>query len=126
MTEKKFKDIHRGEHIYILRPFTHLIYEAEVKASAPHPKSKAGMHIIEFYIPFKNDKIGMELLKESEKFFAKTAAQAFVPGNETMCTLMTKPAPTIIATSKHQIDQWLKTATPSDISNYLMMKTRKL
>jgi len=120
---KKFKDVKKGEKIFVLRPFTFQIHEAEVKNSAIHPKTKKHVWVLEFYIPFKNQKITTQALKDAETHgFAKTATTAILDGNASMCTLMIRPAPTQIATTKEEIEQWLQTATPNDLASYLQMK----
>jgi hypothetical protein len=114
---KLFRDVKKGEKVYILEHMTFKVHPCEVKVCGVHPKSRnKKVYVLEIYLPFKNKAITDEALKVAETLGTKTATQLFVNGEQSMQVIAIAPMPTMLATTEAEIVAWLGTATPHDVN----------
>lgn len=120
---KLFKDLQKDDKIFILQPKSFNVHEATVHTSGLHPHSKnKAVWILKFYLPFKNKVITDEALKIAKEGGVDTLMHCLVNANESSSLLMAKPAPTLICTTREEMEKFLRTATPGDIADYLHLK----
>lgn len=105
---KRFGDVQVDENVYIIDPKDHSIKECKVKTSKLHPKtSTRKVWVLEVYMPFRIDNIKVGLLKEAEKFGTKTTYQ-FIVNKDDYITLLASIVPTVMATKKNYLEQWMQ------------------
>jgi hypothetical protein len=102
------------------------IVESQIKHSLLHPKTKNGLvWVLEFYIHIDvKGKFDAERLENAKGagMQGKIVHQAFVHKDHTSSIITVKPAPTVLATTKIEIETWMqKTITPADYAEYLKL-----
>lgn len=113
---KTFGDVRVGETVYILDFKDQSIRGVTVTQSHIHPRSKAGVWVIEAYLPFRINSIKDDSLEEAKKFGTRVTQQFFINRKEYLVLLLSK-IPTVLATEQKYIESWMKKE-----SNLILLK----
>jgi len=105
---KKFKDMRRGDKLYILKPFTREILETEVTESAVHPKSLTKkVWVLNFFKIVLGVQITQDTLNAARKHETPNIlTQLFVPADADWA-LISKPIPTPVFTDRYALEKWI-------------------
>ena len=107
---KKFQDVKEGEEIFLLNPIDASIKKLSVVFSGPHPKSKQGVWflITNTLMTEEFKSVDASKLKEARELGVNnTTLKILLDGKLSMTIIASEPAPTVICTTKEELEQWI-------------------